>query len=165
MTPSSAPPLRRDGAEMIDYRELGRRIARGDVKALSIKQPYPHKIFHEGKDIENRDWATRGRGWIIVHAGVSKSEIDKDDPKEMAMPRGGVVGMARIVDCVDKMDSPWFFGKYGFVLRDAFPLPLIYCKGALGFFVLPPDIMHRVSEAVTQLRCNGRIAIRPWETA
>jgi hypothetical protein len=135
---------------MINYRDLGGRIARGEIKALSIKQPYPHKIFHEGKDVENRDWATRGRGWVIVHAGISKSEIDRDDPKEMAMPRGGVVGMARIVDCVEKMDSPWFFGRYGFVLKDAFPISLICCKGALGFFALPPTILQLVSDAVTE---------------
>jgi hypothetical protein len=66
----------------------------------------------------------------------------------MAMPRGGVVGMARIVDCVESMESRWFFGKYGFVLRDAFALPLISCKGALGFFQLPPEVNKQVADAV-----------------
>jgi hypothetical protein len=136
---------------MIDHRQLADRIERGEIKALSIKQPYPHHIFHDGKDVENRDWATRGRGWIIVHAGISKSEIDKDDPDEMALPRGGVVGMTRIVDCVEKMDSNWFFGRYGFVLKDAFPLPLIPCRGALGFFALPADVLKQVAGAVRAL--------------
>lgn len=133
---------------MIDYQDLSGRIERGEVKVLSIKQPYPHHIFHDGKDVENRDWPTRGRGWIIVHAGVSKSELDKEDDLHQAMPRGGVVGMARITDCVEKMDSGWFNGPYGFVLRDAFPLPLILCRGALGFFALPPDVLRQVAEAV-----------------
>lgn len=132
----------------IDYADLADRVGRGEIKALSIKQPYPHHIFYDGKDVENRDWPTQGRGWFIVHAGVSKTEIDKDDPKEAAMPRGGVVGMARIVDCVEKMDSEWFFGRYGFVLRDAFPLPLILIKGQLGFFHLPANICQQVAEAV-----------------
>ncbi|MDQ0135729.1 hypothetical protein J2T08_003650 [Neorhizobium galegae] len=114
---------------MIDLLALADRVAAGEIKSLSIKQPYPHHIFHDGKDVENRDWPTKGRGWFMVHAGVSKSEIDKDDAREMAMPRGGVVGMARIVDCVSEMDSRWFFGRFGFVLRDAFPLPLIPCRG------------------------------------
>ncbi|MCK1322099.1 hypothetical protein IVA94_14605 [Bradyrhizobium sp. 156] len=145
---------------MTEYHELANRIERGEIKALSIKQPYPHHIFYDGKDVENRDWATRGRGWFIVHAGVSKTEIDKDDPKEAAMPRGGVVGMARIVDCVEQMDSSWFFGKYGFVLKDAFPLPLIPCRGMLGFFALGPDVCKRVAAAVrsSQLssdQCGG----------
>ena len=83
---------------MIDYQALAGRIERCEIKALSIKQPYPHHIFHDGKDVENRDWATRGRGWFIVHAGISKSELDKEDDLHQAMPRGGVVGA--------KVDSP-----------------------------------------------------------
>lgn len=136
----------------IDFLELAGRVAAGSIKALSIKQPYPHHIFHDGKDVENRDWATKGRGWFIIHAGVSKSELDKDDEREMAMPRGGVVGMARIVDCVTEMDSNWFYGLYGFVLRDAFPLPLIACKGQLGFFSLDSAICEQVAEAIRSTR-------------
>ena len=128
--------------------ELAARVERGEIKALSIKQPYPHHIFYDGKDVENRDWPTKGRGWFIVHAGVSKSELDKDCPRDMALPRGGVVGMARIVDCVTEMESSWFQGRYGFVLRDAFPLPLIECKGALSFFQLPPEICEQVAAAI-----------------
>lgn len=133
---------------MTELQTLADRIERGEIKALSIKQPYPHNIFYNGKDVENRDWATRGRGWFIVHAGVSTSEIDKSDPEELALPRGGVVGMARIVDCVEQMESDWFYGKYGFVLRDAFPVPLVLCKGALGFFHLPADVLRQVAESV-----------------
>jgi hypothetical protein len=137
-----------DQCAMTDYEGLSARIERGEIKVLSIKQPYPHHIFHDGKDVENRDWSTRGRGWIIVHAGVSKTELDKEDERDMALPRGGVVGMARIVDCVTEMKSSWFNGKYGFVLADAFPLPLIPCRGALGFFALPPETLQPLAEAV-----------------
>ncbi len=137
---------------MLDLHKLADRVSAGEIKALSIKQPYPHHIFHDGKDVENRDWPTNGRGWFIVHAGVSKSELDKDDPDHMAMPRGGVVGMARIVDCVTKMDSNWFFGRYGFVLRDAFSLPLIPCKGQLSFFNLERDICQAVAAAIRNVR-------------
>lgn len=125
--------------------ELIEKIEGGRVKALSIKQPYPHHIFHDGKDVENRDWPTKGRGWFIIHAGVSKSECA---PSQYDLPRGGVVGLARIVDCVTEMDSQWFYGKFGFVLRDAMPLPLIPCKGALGFFSLPPDVNQQVAAAL-----------------
>jgi hypothetical protein len=131
-----------------DLSSLIERVESGQVKALSIKQPYPHHIFHDGKDVENRDWPTKGRGWFIIHAGVSKTELDMTDPDEAAMPRGGVVGIARIVDCVTEMDSTWFFGRYGFVLRDAMPLPLIPCKGALGFFKLPPEVNQQVAASL-----------------
>ena len=39
--------------------ELADRVEAGHIKALSIKQPYPHHIFHDGKDVENRDWPTK----------------------------------------------------------------------------------------------------------
>jgi len=139
---------------MVDLFQLADRVERGEIKALSIKQPYPHHIFHDGKDVENRDWATRARGWFIVHAGVSKSELDMHDAHHAAMPRGGVVGMARIVDCVTKMDSRWFFGRYGLVLRDAFPLPLVSCRGQLGFFRLDPNTAHAVAQRIRE-RANG----------
>jgi hypothetical protein len=125
---------------------LADRVRDGMVKALSIKQPYPHHIFYDGKDVENRDWPTKGRGWFIVHAGVSKSELDLDDEEHLTLPRGGIVGMARITDCVTEMQSRWFFGKYGFVLGDAFPCPLIPCKGQLGFFIPPQDALHALAD-------------------
>lgn len=135
-------------AAPIDFVALANAVEAGYLPALSIKQPYPHHIFHDGKDVENRDWPCRLRGWFIVHAGVSTSELDKDSARDMALDRGGVVGMARIVNCVREMQSPWFFGKFGFVLRDAFPLPLIQCRGALGFFKLTPDTNAAVAAAI-----------------
>lgn len=136
---------------MTDIAGLVERVRSGSIRALSIKQPYPHHIFHDGKDVENRDWPTNGRGWFLVHAGVSKSEIDRHDEREMAMPRGGIVGAARIVDCVTEMESVWFFGKYGFVLRDAFAFPIIPCKGALGFFALDHAVLEQVTSALKAL--------------
>ncbi|WP_245491574.1 hypothetical protein [Mesorhizobium sp. M7A.F.Ca.ET.027.02.1.1] len=51
------------------------------------------------------------------------------------LPRGGIVGTVDIVDCVAESASPWFFGRYGFVLRNVEPLDeFIPVKGALGFF-------------------------------
>lgn len=131
--------------------DLAARCESATIKALSIKQPYPHHIFHDGKDVENRDWPTRGRGWFIIHAGVSKSELADS---QTGLPRGGIVGMARIVDCVTECDSPWFFGRYGFVLRDAFPVPLIPCRGMLGFFTPPPEALTQLAAA---LRARAQI--------
>ena len=131
----------------MDFALLADRIERGEIKALSIKQPYPHHIFYDGKDVENRDWPTKGRGWFIVHAGVSKTELADS---QMHLPRGGIVGMARIIDCVQAMDSHWFFGKYGFVLADAFPVPLIPCKGALGFFRPDDEALKALAAIVRQ---------------
>jgi hypothetical protein len=135
---------------------LADRVEAGEIKALSIRQPYPHHIFHDGKDVENRDWPTKGRGWVIVHAGVSKEDLDKESPRDAALPRGGVVGMMRIVDCVTAMDSRWFYGPYGFVIRDAFPVDIIPCKGALGFFSLPAETLRELAAALrARAACHG----------
>jgi hypothetical protein len=39
-----------------------------------------------------------------------------------------------IVDCVRKSDSKWFYGLFGFVLKDPRPLPFMAVRGQLGFF-------------------------------
>jgi len=112
------------------------------MKALSIQQPWAWLIVNGYKDIENRDWLTKGRGRVYIHAG---KKIDKDAiwwikqefphiPLPEQFENGGIVGEARIVDCVEQSNSPWFFGKFGFVIKEAKPLSFIPYKGQLGFF-------------------------------
>jgi len=48
--------------------------------------------------------------------------------------RGGIIGTAEIVDCVEHSDSPWFFGPFGLVLENVKPTSFIPVKGALGLF-------------------------------
>ena len=119
----------------------------GSIRALSIRQPWCHHILYDGKDVENRDWPTKGRGWFLIHA--SKSEVeDRELIRSKRMPLGGIVGAARITDCVTDMDSRWFCGDYGFVLADPIPIDLIPCKGALGFFQVEQEIRHKVAAAL-----------------
>lgn len=131
------------------------------MKALSIRQPWAWLILHAGKDIENRDWATHIRGPVLIHAGKGMTRDEYEEGHETYMDaiwerfgggppeglpelpdfaelqRGGIVGQATIVDCVRESRSPWFFGKFGFVLRDAKPLPFRPWPGQLGFFEVP----------------------------
>lgn len=112
--------------------------------ALSIRQPWSWLIAHGYKDVENRTWKTRRRGPVWIHAGKSFDRegwafvrerfpgIPLPAPAEFA--RGGIVGAARITDCVSRHLSPWFSGPYGFVLADPEPMPLRPCRGRLGFF-------------------------------
>lgn len=116
--------------------------------ALSINQPWASLIAYGAKDIENRDWPTRFRGEFLIHAGLKRDGDAQDDVDAAIHPltgepldivpanflRGGIVGIAEIVDCVSRSDSPWFVGRYGFVIRNARPIELIPCVGALGFF-------------------------------
>lgn len=112
--------------------------------ALSIRQPWAWLIVNGHKDVENRTWKTGVRGRIAIHAGKAfdKDAFDWirynfpeiDMPMQGAIPRGGIVGFATITDCVDNMDSPWFFGEYGFVMTDGVPCKLVHLPGQLGFF-------------------------------
>ncbi len=102
--------------------------------ALSIRQPWAHRILHEGKDVENRSWPTRFRGPVLIHAGKGVDPEDRAEVKRLGLPLGGIVGVMEIVGCVNQMDSEWYFGPWGFVIRNARPLDFIPCRGALGFF-------------------------------
>ena len=104
--------------------------------ALSIRQPWCHHILCDGKDVENRTWKTNYRGPVLIHA--SKTTDDQEFCRIHGAPLGGIVGIMDIVDCVTAMDSRWFFGPYGFVLRNPLPLEFVACRGKLGFF--KPDI-------------------------
>lgn len=128
------------------------------MKALSVRQPWAWLILNAGKDIENRDWPTRMRGRVLVHTGKGMTRDEYDGAAELladityargtaiqlpefnALERGGIVGSIEIVGCVEDHDSPWFFGDYGFVLRDPIILPFRPFRGELGFFNVPDAV-------------------------
>ena len=142
------------------------------MRTLSIRQPWAWLIIRpdlidadmraraaargEIKTHENRDWPTKYRGRILVHAAMGMTRAEWEDGMATArhcgvspevleqhagfkqLQRGGIVGSVEIADCVEcDMASGWFFGKYGFVLRDPRPLPFTPWKGQLGFFEVP----------------------------
>lgn len=126
--------------------------------AISIMQPWAWLIVHGHKSVENRSWATKFRGRVAIHAGKTvdrdamadvgrgQHPVTGEDTLHGLLPfvpllrmlrgddRGGIVGVADIVDCVDRSSDEFFVGPYGFVLANARPLPFIPVKGALGFF-------------------------------
>lgn len=125
--------------------------------ALSIMQPWAWLIANGHKAIENRDWRYKPkfRGRFLIHAGQAMDRKALSDLLLCVHPvtgeairgrlrdeltagfdtfQGGIVGVAELVDVVTASDDPWFVGPLGFVLANASPLPLIPCRGALGFF-------------------------------
>lgn len=125
--------------------------------ALSVKEPWAWLEVNALKDIENRDWRTKFRGRVYVHASLSRSEMTKEviafilrrlTNRQAAgfmlafkmMVFGAIIGEIDIVDCVDSSASPWFVGKHGMVLANAVayerPIP---CRGKPGFF--KPEIV------------------------
>ncbi|MDY6960283.1 MAG: ASCH domain-containing protein [Pseudomonadota bacterium] len=138
------------------------------MMALSVRQPWAWAIIYARKDIENRNWPTRFRGRFLVHASKGMTRDEYEDcldtmcaisraapfPKGLTLPtfdeleRGGIVGSVDLVDCVSDHSSPWFFGTYGFVLRNPEPLPFRPVRGALGFF--SPDAVPGPQRAKPQ---------------
>ncbi len=115
------------------------------LKALTLRQPWAWLVVNGFKDIENRIWATRHRGPLLIHAGTSrvdlhwdvKEEIEEDFgiriPEEYDI--GGVIGVVDLVDCVTDHPSPWFAADcYGWVLDNSRRLPIKECKGKLKIF-------------------------------
>lgn len=125
------------------------------LPVLSVRQPWAHSIVSGTKRIENRSrrWSYRGR--FLIHAAKGFTDADLArwishvrlraligetwvrDLKVCDLQFGGVVGVARLCDCVATSASPWFVGKWGFVLDEVESLEFYPCRGMLGFFQLP----------------------------
>lgn len=137
------------------------------LPALSIRQPWCWAILHAGKDIENRTWTTAYRGRLLLHAGKAahRNGVDYLDDVDYLeevhglrppddLDRGGIVGVAQLVDVVTRSASPWYQGPYGFVLRDVRPLAFVPYRGALGLFdvtirselVLPATLLDQLTK-------------------
>ncbi|MBV1929478.1 MAG: ASCH domain-containing protein [Gammaproteobacteria bacterium] len=150
------PPLaeKKRGGKVTNFKDLPRR-------ALAIRQPWAWAIINADKDVENRTWKTTRLGAFCIHASLKSTDLEWQGCMDIldgihgnftqsemvsrqgrvasashsneAM-RGGIIGVAEIVGCVDHSASPWFSGPYGFVLQNVRAVPFIPVRGALGFF-------------------------------
>lgn len=139
------------------------------MKALTVQQPWAWAIVHGGKDVENRSRNIAGayRGTLAIHAGL-KIDWDNDwlvrlyaatePPALDAAPRGAIVG---VVDLVGVHQEP-YWSKDSCSCSDwaeldawhlllANPRPLrepIPCRGALGLWTPPDDVVAQLGGAV-----------------
>lgn len=131
----------------------------GEMKALTICQPYAELIMRGEKPIENRTWPTAHRGELLIHAGKSRDWLDPDDLNLYpVMPFGAVVGIASLVACLnyeDRWREPYVAlhnhehanGPWCWVLEDVrrFITPLPY-RGSQGLWSAPMDLFHAVND-------------------
>ena len=143
--------------------------------AISLKQPWAWLMTIGPKRIENRKWATRYRGPILVHASLRWDRVNfplygphsdqfhfpqiVDEATRLSMPRlvsdyltGGIVGMFTITDCVSQSNDPWFFGPKGFVVKDARPLPFVRFPGKLNLFPVPDEIVTQTGLDLLEIK-------------
>src|SRR5438067_1700136 len=113
------------------------------AKALSIKQPWAWAIIEEGKNVENRTWPpSHGyRGPLYIHAGLKwawegfKFLDEHGHRLPFDPPRGGIIGVVDLVDCVEGYDSPWAFGgEYHWILKNPRRVRFKPMAGKLGIW-------------------------------
>jgi activating signal cointegrator 1 len=97
------------------------------LKTLTICQPHAHSICLPGhhpdaKRVENRIWRTSFRGQIGIHAGKSRSWLDRDPDrpgydlsgfKISDMHFGAIVAIADLVDCIEVNSGVDGSGRFG----------------------------------------------------
>ena len=128
------------------------------MRALSIRQPWAWLIVNGIKDIENRNWRTDYRGYLLIHAsktwdqeGYEVIQNKLADWEKNFLPEkedcefGALIGMVNMVDCVEHHPSKWFFGPWGFVFEapECWQEPIPY-RGQLKLFEVPNKIFMDV---------------------
>lgn len=147
----------------------------GEMRALTVKEPWASAITHGRKRVENRSWSTLYRGLLAIHAGRA---IDwqarptawiaaglapyHGGPRKAwrsSLPLGAVIAVADLTDChpryhicrpqgpetVCTVWSEW--GQCHWVLENVRPLPEpVPCRGMLGLWRLPGDVEAAVRE-------------------
>lgn len=136
----------------------------GTHKALTVKQPWAWAIVAGGKDVENRSWATKYRGPVLIHAGKAADADALTCPamrralgeRGPALPAGFVVGQAVLVGC---HHADWCWEESGhcspWAMEDSFHWQLdqrvmfgepFAAKGKLGLWSMgPTDLPPLVS--------------------
>lgn len=124
-----------------------------DLRILSVRQPFAYLIVNGIKPIENRKKLWSHHGPLLIHAGRKWYDADVEEiemrygvtiPRDL--PLGGIVGIVGMNGYVTKSDNKFFQGPYGYVMRDATPLPLVPCNGMQGPFKPDADLMERLEQ-------------------
>lgn len=146
--------------------ELGTEITGMDfpasrINVLTVKQPWASMLL-VAKDVENRSWSTKHRGWILILAGRM---IDREIPADLnltmkipdptTLPRGAVVGAIKLADVVDDSQSIWAESGCWHWCHDPdvsimFDTPIPW-RGSLGLTQAPPDLLCEVAAELNDL--------------
>ena len=78
------------------------------MKSLTIKEPWVSLIVQGFKKYEFRSWKTNYRGKLLIHAGLSKENINKFKDYNLDISSGEIIGESYITDCIlidEKLDK------------------------------------------------------------
>ncbi len=113
---------------------------------LSVRQPWAHAIFHNGKDIENRTWKPRKPCRLLIHAAKTFDEEGLERLEAMRMklpatfPVGDIIGAVDYLGWVTNSDSDWAISGYyqWMIARPQRARPPIPVLGRPTLFRPPP---------------------------
>ena len=136
------------------------------MKAISLLQPWASLVVMGIKKIETRNWATKHRGTILIHASQGKAgsifvaelPFKKYIPDFKKLSFGAIIGEATIADVIriedlemndelinrltmeEKAFGDYSYGRYAWMLEDAveFTTP-IPARGTLSIWEYADD--------------------------
>jgi hypothetical protein len=138
------------------------------VKAITIQQPWAHLIVHgyfdpqtgdvRRKDVENRCWPCSHRGPLAIHAGKGLDYLHAAEGYGLNvadMRFGAIVGIVEMYDCLPLAqchDSQWAEGPWCHLYRKPRPVGPVPCKGMLGLWAVPADVLAAIQGRATAMR-------------
>jgi len=120
------------------------------MKVVTLHQPLAFLAVSGVKTVENRGWRTPHRGWLLIHAGLSRESLDAELPAGIVRPPpaslafGALLGVVWLTACVqygpDLEDNPWACGPWRWMLADARPFKTpVPFRGERGLFDVEVD--------------------------
>ena len=127
-----------------------------DVPVLTICQPWAWAILAGHKTVENRNWATRYTGPLVIHSGASRAWMREGleflerrglRPKREELVMGSLLGVVQLTDCsgvAQHQANPYAFGPICWEMLQPrrFEEPVPY-KGQLGIWRVPRALIEQ----------------------
>ncbi len=138
------------------------------IPALTICQPYAELIARGDKLVENRVWATKHRGTLLIHAGKSRTWLERDGSDPPRMDFGAIVAICELVECVRYRkdaggkpprgyewlrDDRYAEGPWCWILENVRRLPKpVSCEGSQRFWNPATETLALVEKQLAKLR-------------
>ena len=135
-------------------------IEKGEIRGLTVLQPFASAIVYGPKNVENRHQRLHlpaGGLWVAVHAGLRQYPANEQSIRELwpgcppfaRMERGVILGLARLVEVrwydvsrdVRLRDDLWALGPWCWVFDMKVPLKqTIRYRGKQGLWRLSAEV-------------------------
>lgn len=157
------------------------------MRALTVRQPWATALVHgdeHAKNVENRPRRTHHNGPLLIHAGLRYDDGSRLDQQvifwrldttrdglllrnRLERARSAVVGVVEVTGCHHASEcggcSPWAMtGRWHWQIGNPRPLDQpVSCRGALGLWTPPPQVLDAVLAQQLDPMDYGRKATTP----